>query len=262
MTCDVKMWIARGVRERLSFNVHRHVDNVLAKLSEYGVSATFFITGKVAEKHPEIPAKVRKGDHEIASHSYAHGDFSEVSYEAAEEDLVRSLTVLGGYQEIRGFRAPFLVRNQATYQACEDLGLDYDSSEYGLVKYRPESFRVTVIPVVSPLDTHGLDLLRRRPDQLVADWMAECDQSVGAAIGMHVWRVGRKNYVETILEPLLESGLTFVRAHELLSKDGIALTFDIEYTSLGEALPQNVGLLRSPGWKHPESLQARAFVKD
>jgi len=131
-----------------------------------------------------------------------------------------------------------------------------------VVKYRPDGFKVIVVPVVSPLDTHGLDLMRLRPDQLVADWLAEGDQSVGAAIGMHVWRVGRKKYVETILEPLLESGLTFVRAHELLSKDGIALTFDIEYTSLGEALPQNVAVLRSPGWQHPESLQARAFVKD
>lgn len=256
------MWIARGVRERLSFNVHRHVDNILEKLSDYDVHATFFITGKVAEKHPEILAKIRKGDHEIASHSYAHGDFSNVSYEEAKEDLVRSLTVLGEYQEIKGFRAPFLVRNQATYQVCEDMGLDYDSSEYGVVKYRPHGFTVTVVPVVSPLDTHALDLMRLRPDQLVADWLAEGDRAVGAAIGMHVWRVGRKRYVETILEPLLEGGLTFVRAHELLSNDGIALTFDIEYTSLGEALPQNVGLLRSPGWKHPESLQARAFVKD
>jgi len=256
------MWIARGVRERLSFNVHRHVDNILEKLSDYGVYATFFITGKVADKHPELPAKIRKGGHEIASHSYAHGDFSKVSYEEAKEDLVRSLTVLGEYQEIRGFRAPFLVRNQATYQVCEDMGLDYDSSEYGVVRYRPNGFKITVIPVVAPLDTHALDLMRLRPKQLVADWLAECDRAVGAAIGMHVWRVGRTKYVETILEPLLASGLTFVQAHELPNNDGIALTFDIEYTSVGEALPQNVGLLRSPGWTHPESLQARAFVKD
>jgi len=56
--------------------------------------------------------------------------------------------------------------------------------------------------------------------------------------------------------------MTFVRAHELLSANGIAFTFDVEYTSFGEALPQNLALLKSPGWKYPESLQARSFVKD
>lgn len=258
----VKMWIVRGVRERLSFNVHKHVDNILETLSRHGVYATFFITGRVAEKHPEIPERVRKHNHEIASHSYAHRDFSKVGYEEAEKDLRRSIAVLSEYQEIRGFRAPFLVRNKATYEVCEDLGMDYDSSEYGLVRYRPDGFKVTVIPVLSPLDTHGLDLMRLKPEQLVADWLSECAKSVGAAICMHVWRIGRKRYVKTILEPLLENDLTFVRAHELLSTDGIALTFDVEYTSFGEALPQNLSLFRSPAWKHPESLQARTFVKD
>lgn len=256
------MWIARSLRERISFNVHKHVDNILETLSKHGVSATFFITGRVAEKHPEIPKRLCEAGHEIASHSYAHGDFSKAGYEKVKEDLLKSVAVLSEYQKVRGFRAPFLVRNKATYQVCEDLGMDYDSSEYGLVKYCPDGFRVTVIPVVSPLDTHGLDLMRLKPERLVAGWVSKCGESEGAAICMHVWRMGRKKYVNAVLDPLLGSGLTFVRARELLSTEGIALTFDIEYTSFGEALPQNLALLRSPGWKYPESLQARAFVKD
>ena len=256
------MWIVSGVRERLSFNVYKNIDNILETLHKHGVYATFFMTGKVAEKHPEIVDKVCKCDHEIASHSYAHRDFAKISCEEAENDLLKSITVLSEHQEIRGFRAPFLVRNKVTYQVCEDLGLDYDSSEYGLVKYLPDGFKVTVIPVVSPLDTHGLDLMRLRSEQLVDRWVSECSKSVGAAICMHVWRIGQKKYIETVLKPLLESDLTFVRAHELLSTDGIALTFDVEYTNFSEAFPQNLTLLKSPGWKYPESLQARSFVKD
>ena len=256
------MWIIRGVSERLSFNVHKHVDNILETLSEHGVHATFFITGRVAEKHPEILQKICKHDHEIGSHSYAHGDFSEMSRADAKKDILKSITVLSKYQEVRGFRAPFLVRNRATYLACEDLNMDYDSSEYGLMKYRPNGFKVLVIPVVSPLDTHGLDLMHFKPEELVSEWASECSKSVGAAICMHVWRIGRKKYIKAILEPLLESGMTFVSAHELLSANGIAFTFDVEYTSFGEALPQNLALLKSPGWKYPQSLQVRSFVKD
>lgn len=256
------MWIASSVRERLSFNAYRNIDNILEALSERGVHATFFMTGKVAEKHPQIVDKVCKRGHEIASHSFAHRDFSRIGAKEAEEDLMKSINVLGEHQEVKGFRAPFLVRNRVTYQVCEDLGLDYDSSEYGLMKYLPDGFKVTIIPVVSPLDTHALDLMRLDAQQLVDGWIAECDKSVGVAICMHVWRIGRKKYIETVLKPLLESNLAFVRAHELLSKDGVALTFDVEYTNFSEALPQNLTLFRSPGWKHPESLQARAFVKD
>jgi len=256
------MWIVRGLRERISFDVQRHIDNILQALSDYGVYATFFLTGRVAEKHPEIPEKVCKRDHEVASHSYAHGNFSGIGYEEARQDFLKSISVLARYGEVKGFRAPFLVRNKATYRVCEDVGMDYDSSEYGLVRYRPEGFGVTVIPVVYPLDTHGLDLMRLEPEKLVAEWMSECGKSVGAAICMHAWRIGRRKYVKTVLEPLLKSDLSFVRARELLDTNGVALTFDVEYTNFSEAFPHNVALLRSPGWKYPKSLQARAFVED
>ena len=84
------MWIIRGISERLSFNVHKHIDNILETLSEHGVHATFFITGRVAEKHPEILQKICKHDHEIGSHSYAHGDFSKVSRAEAKKDILKS----------------------------------------------------------------------------------------------------------------------------------------------------------------------------
>ena len=54
---------------------------------------------------------------------------------------------------------------------------------------------------------------------------------------MHIWRIGRRKYVKGILEPLLKSGLFFVRACDLLRKNGVALTFEVEYTSIGESLP-------------------------
>ena len=75
------MWVVSGVRERLSFNVYKNIDSILETLHEHGVYATFFVTGKVAEKHPEIVDKVCKRDHEIASHSYAHRGFAKISCE-------------------------------------------------------------------------------------------------------------------------------------------------------------------------------------
>jgi len=240
------------MHERVSFNIYGHLENILQTLSNYGVPATFFITGEMANSHPRIPQRICKNDHEMASHGHSHKSFSEVSYAEAEKEIAKSIKVLSRFQEVKGFRAPFLVRNKATYLACEKLGLSYDSSEHGLKKYCPNGFKVTVLPVLSPLDTHGLDLLGLRARELVARWLSQCGRSSGAAICMHAWRIGRKKYVKTILEPLLRSNLTFVKACELLCKDGIALTFDVEYTSLGDSF-SSISLLMPREKKTAES---------
>lgn len=255
------MWVLRSLHERVSFNVYKHIDNILGTLSQHGILATFFITGEMAEKHPEIPRKICKYEHEIASHGYSHARFSETGYVDAERDVLKSIVALNEFQEVKGFRAPFLVRNKATYLACEKLGLSYDSSEYGLLKYCPNGFRVTILPVISPLDTHGLDLMRLQSEDLVAKWLSGCKRSIGAAICMHAWRMGRKKYIKGILKPLLNSDLTFLKACELLRKDGVALTFDVEYTSFSESVPHNLALLKSPAWKHPKSLVASEFLE-
>jgi peptidoglycan/xylan/chitin deacetylase (PgdA/CDA1 family) len=247
------------MHERISFNVYRHLENILSMLSKYGVSATFFITGVMAEKHPRLPQRICRFGHEIASHGYSHKSLSHVSQKEAEQEVAKSMAALSKFQEVKGFRAPFLVRNKATYLACEKLGLTYDSSEHGILKYRPNGFNVTVLPVVYPLDTHGLDLLRLKTEDLVSKWLSQCDKSAGAAVCMHVWRIGRRKYIKAILEPLLNSDLSFVRARDLLYRDGIALTFDVEYTSFSESLPHNLALLKSPAWKHPKGLVARDF---
>jgi len=256
------MWVLRTIHERVSFNVYNHLENILETLSNYGVPATFFITGEMAKKHPRIAQKICKNDHEIASHGHSHRSFFEVSCEEAEKEIAESIKILGRFQEVKGFRAPFLVRNKATYLACENLGLSYDSSEHGLTKYCPDGFKVVVLPVVSPLDTHGLDLMRLRASELVAKWVSQFSKSNGATVCMHAWRIGRKKYVKAVLEPLLKSDLTFVSACDLVHRDGVALTFDVEYTSFSESLPHNILLLKSPAWKRPEGLVARDFLKD
>jgi len=224
------------MHERISFNIYKHLENILDVLSKYDVPATFFITGMMAEKHPKIPQRICRYGHEIASHGYSHKSLSKASFAEAEEEISKSTTILNKYQEVKGFRAPFLVRSKATYLACERLGLLYDNSEHGLVKYRPDGFKVTVIPVIYPLDTHALDFIRLGCEDLVAEWLSQCNKSDGATIGMHIWRIGRKKYIKATLEPLLRSDFSFVKAYDLLYKAGVALTFEVEYTSVAEPL--------------------------
>ncbi len=45
---------------------------LLKILSEYSVKATFFVTGKNAEKHPELIREILSQGHSIGNHSYSH----------------------------------------------------------------------------------------------------------------------------------------------------------------------------------------------
>jgi len=230
------MWIVRSMQEKVSLNAYRQLENILKTLSNHDAPATFFITGEMAQKHPRIPQMILRNEHEIASHGYSHKSYLRATFTEAEKEIADSIKTLSKFGEIRGFRAPFLRRSKATYLACEKLGLSYDSSEHGLTKYCPNGSKLVVLPIVPPSDTHGLDLMHLKAGDLVAKWLRQSKKSNGAAVCMHAWRIGQRKYVETILEPLLKSNLAFVKAYELLNKDGIALTFDVEYISLSDSL--------------------------
>ena len=47
--------------KRISFNVYRHLENVVGILNKYGVPAVFFITGVIAEKHPRTLQRICVG---------------------------------------------------------------------------------------------------------------------------------------------------------------------------------------------------------
>lgn len=106
---------------------------LLELYKEFGVKATFFFTGEIAEKHPEIVRMVIPDGHEVASHSYSHQDrdaFDILSYHQQVNHLAKAKSILediSGTQVI-SFRAPALRVNEFTVKALEDTGFEIDSS--------------------------------------------------------------------------------------------------------------------------------------
>ncbi|MDD5290959.1 MAG: polysaccharide deacetylase family protein [Patescibacteria group bacterium] len=105
---------------------------ILDLLKAKGISATFFITGKVAEKYPEIVKKIAL-DHEVAAHSYSHEVLYDREFEEYFEDIKRNKGILENIigKKIFGFRAPcFSLNKQTLYlvKILEELGFKYDSS--------------------------------------------------------------------------------------------------------------------------------------
>lgn len=128
------------------FSGIEQLDKILDILRKEQVPATLFVSGEVLEKYPEkfkklafsaSPARPPQAggqgsQFEIASHSYTHRFWSELSQDERENELRFFLRV---YQEIFGsakmpvgFRAPSHIIDTAGIKLLEKHGFRYDSS--------------------------------------------------------------------------------------------------------------------------------------
>lgn len=107
---------------------------ILDIFDTYKVNATFFIVGKVAERHPDLIREIDKKGHSIASHSYAHCDVNTLDEVAFRKDLERSIDILSklANKHIAGFRAMgYSVTKgnfERVFKCLYELGFKYDSS--------------------------------------------------------------------------------------------------------------------------------------
>jgi polysaccharide deacetylase family protein (PEP-CTERM system associated) len=118
-----------------------NTERVLGILEATGSKGTFFVLGCVAERHPELVARIASAGHEIASHGYGHELIYNLEPEAFREDVRRAralLRELSG-QEILGYRAPSYTIVRRTLWALPILvqeGYRYDSSVFPIVRRR------------------------------------------------------------------------------------------------------------------------------
>ncbi len=115
-----------------------NMDRLLALLDRFGVKATFFCLGWVAEHHPSIIRRIAQQGHEIASHGYWHRRATEQTQDEFYQELLTTrdfLQQLSG-QPVIGYRAPSFSFNQTNpwvYEALAKAGYQYSSSVYPVV---------------------------------------------------------------------------------------------------------------------------------
>lgn len=107
-----------------------HLLNVLARRS---TTATFFVLGWLAERHPSLIRTIAASGHEIACLGYAHEQVAAQTPEQFRQDIQRAKHLLEDMigQSVRGFRAPAFSITADTLWALAivaDCGFVYDSS--------------------------------------------------------------------------------------------------------------------------------------
>ena len=106
---------------------------VLAILENYGVKATFFVVGNMAEKNPEILKNVYEAGHTIGNHTYSH-NYGYIYRNSSNfiNDIEKSneilKTILGEDFETKLIRFPggsFGKDKTKVVKAVKDAGYDY-----------------------------------------------------------------------------------------------------------------------------------------
>jgi polysaccharide deacetylase family protein (PEP-CTERM system associated) len=156
LTVDVEEWfhicgvpsLAPPAWPTLPSRVTDDTTRLLDLLDRCGVRGTFFVLGYVAERFPELVARIRDAGHQVGSHGHSHTRVYELGPEGFADDLDRGLRALAdaGAGPTRTFRAPEWSINDRSLWALDELvarGVTCDSSMAPLRVVGNPSFPLT-----------------------------------------------------------------------------------------------------------------------
>jgi polysaccharide deacetylase family protein (PEP-CTERM system associated) len=154
--------------------VVRNTERLLDLFAQYGARGTFFVLGWVAERHPDLVARIAREGHELASHSYWHRLVYNLTPDQLREDLRRARGVIEDASgvRVRGFRAPswsIVERSLWALDVLIEEGYEYDASVF------PVHHDVYGIPY-APRRPH---VIERAGGQIIE--LPGCTASVGSA---------------------------------------------------------------------------------
>jgi polysaccharide deacetylase family sporulation protein PdaB len=112
----------------LTFDIswgEERVFDILKRLDQENVQATFFVSGEWAERHPEIVEKITDGKHELGMLGYRYKSYLDQEIKQVRKDLLHAQEVFRklGYKDVNLVRAPSGQFNKEIIDLAEDLGL-------------------------------------------------------------------------------------------------------------------------------------------
>lgn len=147
LTIDVEDYFqvnafARHIRkeewDRYPLRVEQNTHRILDMLDEFGVKATFFVLGWVAERVPALVREIQRRGHEIACHGYGHQLIYSIGPDKFREDVSKARIILEDIcgEQVIGYRAPSYSITSKSLWALDILveeGFCYDSSIFPVI---------------------------------------------------------------------------------------------------------------------------------
>lgn len=183
-----------------------HTEAMLDLLAQYGIKATFGVTGQWAEQNPDLMMRMVEEGHQVINHTYNHSSFTGQSsdtlllddegrrYSIEQTELIIEETT-GGYTSIPYFRFPYGDRDEAALALLAEMGYSYT--------------------IWWTCDTWAW--MNYSPDQIVE----RCGPSAelggpGAILLFHVTQDGDMAALEPLLQEYLDAGYDFVTVEQMI----------------------------------------------
>ncbi len=135
LTVDVEDWPQSTLNHSLpiGYRVVANTHALLELMNDAKVHATFFVLGKVAEKHPTLAREIAAAGHELGTHGYSHESIEAIPETRFREELHRSVDLLRQQtgRRVIGHRAADFSISTGSLHLLEcliDEGILYDSS--------------------------------------------------------------------------------------------------------------------------------------
>lgn len=117
----------------LDYRVEANTERLLELFAEFGVQATFFVLGWVAERSPALVRKIHSAGHEVACHGLTHDLVYRQTPATFREETRTSKDILEDATgaRVNGYRAAsWSITRESTWalDALCELGFSYDSS--------------------------------------------------------------------------------------------------------------------------------------
>jgi polysaccharide deacetylase family protein (PEP-CTERM system associated) len=134
-TIDVEDWYQSCVDydAPITDRVVGNVERVLAVLDEFGVKATFFVQGRVAETFPRLLQDLIAEGHEIQSHGYSHRPLFRMNRRELRDEISRAVATIADAcgSRVTAFRAQdfsIIKENLWALEVLAEAGFEIDSS--------------------------------------------------------------------------------------------------------------------------------------
>jgi peptidoglycan/xylan/chitin deacetylase (PgdA/CDA1 family) len=116
----------------VEFSGIEQIPQLLSVLEKHGAKSTFFVTGRVVHRFPEVITHIDNQGHEIGVHgSFFHDERLKGLPRSRQRDkILATITSIKNLTEKAptGYRAPGHAFDDATLNSLEDLNITYDSS--------------------------------------------------------------------------------------------------------------------------------------
>jgi peptidoglycan/xylan/chitin deacetylase (PgdA/CDA1 family) len=142
-----------GVLSQGTYGAKVAVPLVLDVLARVGLRATFFVPGRVAERHPARVREIVDAGHELAHHGYTHTHPGRLDSEQEASEFAHALEVLRSFSpDVVGYRSPAWDFSPATMDILRKNGMRYSSNLMDDIRPYRHSSGLVELPVQWILD--------------------------------------------------------------------------------------------------------------